>query len=60
MTYALILIFYMHHGPSHTVDPGRTFPTMAECRQAAAMVPGNVTLREGERSFVARCVRRRA
>ena len=60
MAYAIILIFSMIHGPSHSVDPGRTFSSLAECQQAVGMVHNYVTLRPGERSFMARCVRRRA
>jgi hypothetical protein len=56
--YALIIIFHMIAGGSHQVDPGRSFATQAECLSAASMARGYISLREGERSFETKCVRR--
>ena len=58
MTYALILVFTLANGQSHTVDPGRSFGTQTECQQAAAATRGYITLRAGETSFAVKCVRR--
>ena len=58
MTYALILVFLHTGGGSHSVDPGRSFATHAECLQAAAAARGDISLRAGEKSFETKCVRR--
>ena len=47
--FALILVFYMTAGGSHTVDPGRSFSTMAECQSAASTARGYMLATRGRK-----------